>query len=72
MTVKPGIVSTRMTQQMMGYKKSLLWSDPDKAGRQIFAAFKKRRNVVYVPGFWWLIMTIIRLIPEWIFKRIRI
>ena len=72
MTVKPGIVSTRMTQQMKGYKKSLLWSDPDKVGRQIFAAFKRRRNVVYVPGFWWLIMTIIRLIPECFFKQLKI
>ena len=72
MTVKPGIVSTRMTQQMMGYKKSLLWSDPDKVGRQIFTAFKMHRNVVYIPGFWWLIMTIIKLIPESIFKQLKI
>ena len=72
MTVKPGVVSTRMTQQIMGNKKSLLWSAPDKVGRQIYKAFIRRRNEVYVPGIWWLIMTIIRLIPECFFKQLKI
>lgn len=72
MTVKPGVVSTRMTQQIMGYKKSLLWSAPDKVGRQIYKAFIRRRNEVYVPEVWWLIMTLIRLIPECFFKQLKI
>ena len=29
-------------------------------------------EVRYVPGFWWLIMGIIKLVPEAIFKRLNI
>jgi len=28
--------------------------------------------VVYLPGFWWLIMFIIRSVPETIFRRLKL
>jgi hypothetical protein len=30
------------------------------------------KGVVYVPGFWWLIMLIIRSIPEFIFGKLNL
>ena len=37
----------------------------------IVKAIAKRRDVVYLPAFWQLIMFIIRSIPERIFKKLR-
>jgi hypothetical protein len=38
----------------------------------IVRAIDKRRAVVYLPGFWRLIMTIICSIPESIFKKLKL
>jgi hypothetical protein len=32
---------------------------------------QRRKDVLYTPWFWWPIMTIIRLIPEPVFKRLK-
>ena len=40
--------------------------------RGIVRAIDRRRNVVYLPWFWCLIMLIIRHIPESVFKRIKL
>ncbi len=41
-------------------------------GRSIHRAMVRRRDVVYVPWFWRPIKWVIRAIPEWIFKRLRL
>jgi decaprenylphospho-beta-D-ribofuranose 2-oxidase len=46
--------------------------EPEKIARTSLAAAAKGKNVCYVPGFWRLIMLIIRAIPERIFKRLSI
>jgi decaprenylphospho-beta-D-erythro-pentofuranosid-2-ulose 2-reductase len=66
-TVKPGLVDTPMTADM---KKGLIWADASTVGQDIYTAMKQGRDVVYTPWFWRYIMTIIRLIPERIFKRL--
>ncbi|GEO16335.1 SDR family oxidoreductase [Microvirga aerophila] len=70
-TTKPGFVRTRMTA---GMKLPLvLTAEPDEVARAIIAAAElKGRDVVYVRGIWWMVMTIICGIPERIFKRLRI
>lgn len=68
MTVKPGFVDTAMTFGLPGL---FLVASPKDAAARIWRAARKRRNVVYVPGFWWMIMTIIRHVPEFIFKRMK-
>ncbi len=68
-TVKPGFVDTPMTA---GMKKNALFASPEKVARGILRAADKRRNEVYLPGFWRLIMFIIRSIPEGIFKRLKL
>lgn len=67
LTIKPGFVDTPMTA---AFKKGALWAQPDDIARGILAALAAKKDVVYLPGFWRLIMLIIRLIPERIFKKL--
>ncbi len=65
MTVILGTVDTRMT---WGREGTLLTVPPERAADLIFEAWRKKRDVVYVPSFWRPIMAIVRAIPERIFK----
>ena len=67
LTVKPGMVDTPMTRD---FSKSLFWSNPEQIARGIHKAIERRREVVYLPGFWRLLMRAIREIPEPVFKRL--
>lgn len=69
LTIKPGRVNTPMTQHMAGSEG---FADPIDIGQQIYKAMKRRRDVVYLPFIWRYIMSIIRLIPEPIFKRLKL
>ncbi len=68
-TVKPGFVDTVMT---WGSPGMFLVASPDSVASTCYAAAKKGREEIYVPFFWWGIMTIIRHIPERIFKKLSI
>lgn len=68
-TVKLGYVDSRMS---WGLTPPALTVDPAWTARRIRRAIERRRNVVYVPGFWRLIMTVLRAVPEAIFKRLPI
>jgi decaprenylphospho-beta-D-erythro-pentofuranosid-2-ulose 2-reductase len=67
--IKPGFVDTPMTAHL---KKGLLFASPAKVAAGMDRAIEKRRDDVYIPGFWYLIMTIIGLIPERMFKKMKI
>ena len=67
LTIKPGFVDTPMTAD---FAKSSLWAKPEDIARGIVNAIDKKRDEVYLPGFWWMIMTIIRHLPEALFKRL--
>lgn len=67
LTIKPGFVNTPMTA---AFPKGALWAKPDAIASGIVQAIDKRRDEVYLPGFWRLIMLIIRHIPERVFKRL--
>ena len=69
LTVKPGLVDTRMTS---GLKDRFPKASPEHVGRAIARAIHARKDVVYLPWYWRWIMLIIRLIPEEIFKRLRL
>ena len=69
LTIKPGLVDTPMTAS---FKKGALWAKPETIANGIYCAIKKRKNTVYLPWFWWIIMMIIRHIPEPIFKRMKL
>ncbi|NHO43240.1 SDR family oxidoreductase [Acetobacter fabarum] len=68
LTIKPGFVDTPMTAHIP--TKGVLWSTPGQIGQGIIQAVKRKRNVVYLPWFWRIIMLIIRSIPEAIFRKL--
>ena len=70
LTIKPGFVDSPMTVAFD--KGGPLWSTPDQIAQGIVKAIDKQRNVAYLPWFWWVIMTIIRHIPESIFKKMKL
>lgn len=68
-TVKPGFVDTKMTY---GQVNSPLIISAQKAAQIIVKTIYWNKDVIYVPSFWGLIMLIIRIIPEKIFKRLKL
>lgn len=70
MTVKPGFINTRMTEHLDLPKP--LTAQPAQVARAIFNGARKKANTIYVLPVWWLIMLIIRNIPEFIFKRMKL
>lgn len=68
MTVKPGFVESPMTEHIES--SGPLWSTPEKVAEIIQKGLVKKRNTLYTPWFWWGIMTIIKSIPEFIFKKL--
>jgi len=69
-TVLPGFVETKMTRGMN--LPDQLTAKPDEVALEIFNAIKKKRNVIYVKRVWRIIMILISIIPEWIFKKMKI
>jgi decaprenylphospho-beta-D-erythro-pentofuranosid-2-ulose 2-reductase len=59
-TVKPGFVDTPMTQE---FKKGLMWSQPDEIARHIVTLLNKGDGEFYLPGFWRIIMFVLRNTP---------
>ena len=66
-TVKLGFVATPLIQDMSG---TFLVASPKSVGRRLALLAEHPRDISYVPRFWFLIMLAIRLIPEFIFKRL--
>jgi short-subunit dehydrogenase len=48
--------------------KNRLFATPEQVAAGILKAVRTRKDVVYVPWFWRPIMTIIKAVPERIFK----
>lgn len=69
-TILPGFVYTRMTENMK--LPPLLTATPEVVADAVFTAVKKRKNVVYVKWFWRWIMCIIKSIPEFMFKKMKL
>jgi decaprenylphospho-beta-D-erythro-pentofuranosid-2-ulose 2-reductase len=69
LTIKPGFVDTPMTRD---FKKGPLWATPDQVAGGIVRAIDKRKPVAYLPWFWLFIMTIIKSIPESVFRKIKL
>jgi decaprenylphospho-beta-D-erythro-pentofuranosid-2-ulose 2-reductase len=68
-TVKPGFVDTKMT---FGLSGMFLVATPERVAKDISQAIRRGRSVVYTPWFWRPIMLVIRTIPEFIFKRMKL
>lgn len=66
--VKPGLIDTPMTADFI---KSRLWASPQRVARDVERALKNRRHNLRTPWFWSPIILVIRLLPGFIFRRLR-
>jgi short-subunit dehydrogenase len=68
LTVKPGFVDTPMTAHL---SKNPLFSKPDTIAKGIVRAINKNKSKeIYLPGYWRIIMFIIKAIPGKIFNKL--
>ena len=70
-TIKPGFVRTRLTEGKVNPRSPLL-AEPAQAAADIRCAIEGSADVVYTRWFWRPIMVIIRCIPEFVFKRLKL
>jgi len=68
-TIKPGFVDTKMT---FGLPGMFLVASPQTIGEKIVHSLDHSKDTVYLPWFWRYIMLIIKSIPEFIFKRLKL
>lgn len=69
-TIKPGFVDTPMTQGLP--LPALLVARPAEVAKRIVGGISAKVATLYTPGFWALIMLIIRAIPQPVFKRLKL
>ena len=69
LTIKPGPVFTPMTADLPGSHK---FANPEAVARTIYREIEHgNRDILYVPGYWRWVMTVIRHIPERIGKKLK-
>ena len=69
LTVKPGFVETPMTEGLSG----MFWVVPaDKVAEAVLGKARRGRATVYVPARWRYVMWVIRSIPSFLFKRLKV
>ena len=67
--LKPGPVDTPMTESL---RKSMFWSKSEDIARDIIQSINDGVSEKYVPGYWKWIMILIKLIPDPIFRKLKI
>ena len=67
--VKPGFVDTGLT---FGRPGMFLVASPESVAEDVVRGIRKNRPVVYTPFFWRAIMFIIRMVPDFVFRRLSI
>lgn len=66
--VRLGPTDTPMT---IDHEKNGTFTTPERAAELISRGLKRRRYELYVPGFWRWVMLAVRMMPEWIFQRLK-
>lgn len=67
LTIKPGYVDTPMTAV---HRKNILFASARTVGEGIYKAMLQKKDVVYLPWFWRLILFVVNMLPERVFKRL--
>ena len=70
LSVKPGFVNTRMTENLKLPKP--LTAEPVEVANAVYTAVQKKKNTIYVKWMWRWIMLIIKNIPEFQFKKMNL
>ena len=65
--VKPGFVKTSMTE---GLPSPPFAGEPEGVARVVLKAIDRGTPVVYAPGIWRWVMTVIRLLPRAVMRRV--
>jgi len=69
-TINPGFIKTKMIGDLE--TPAPLTASAEEVAECIFKACKKKKNTTYVKSIWRLIMFIIRTIPEFVFKKLKL
>jgi decaprenylphospho-beta-D-erythro-pentofuranosid-2-ulose 2-reductase len=69
-TILPGFVYTKMTEDIK--LPPMLTAQPAEVAEGVYTAVVKKKNVVYIKWFWRYIMLIIKCIPEFLFKKLKL
>ena len=67
LTVKPGFVDTPMTAHLPRMPFAV---GPGRVAKDIVRALERGADVVYTPPIWRLVMLVVRLLPERVFKKL--
>lgn len=70
MTVLPGFVRTKMTANLKLPQRLL--AEPLDVANEIYHAYRKGKDIVYSKRLWRWVMAVIRMLPEPLFKRLRL
>ncbi len=66
--IRPGYVKSEMTEK----NKNMFWvATTDKAVRQMVTAIEKKKKRAYITKRWWLIATVARLTPQFVWDRLK-
>lgn len=68
--IKPGPTVTPMTEGMN--RSGALWATPQQVAKIVYSRAFKGGPVAYAPGFWRVIMLVIRNLPSFVFNRMEI
>ncbi|SIQ10309.1 Short-chain dehydrogenase [Rhizobium sp. RU35A] len=68
--IKPGPTVTPMTEGMN--RSGALWASPEQVAQIVYRRAFRGGPVAYAPGFWRIIMLVIRNLPSFIFNRMEI
>ncbi len=64
--IQPGFIATKMAKG-----NGQFWVAPvNKAAAQIYAAIEKKKKLVYITHRWWLIASLLKWMPSFIYDRI--
>lgn len=69
-SIKPGFVASKMTNHLE--TPDFLTVNPEQVAQKIYHAQKNGKSIVYNTLSWRLIMMVIKNIPEFIFKRLKL
>lgn len=67
--LKPGMVRTKMTEEL---EQGFLYSSCSSVAKQLKKALFGKGDVYYLPGFWRWILMVFKLMPEALFKRLKL
>ena len=62
-------MNTKPFREVNFNSPSFLIAEPKKVAKNLKKAIEKNKEIIYINSYWKIIMTIVKLIPEKIFKR---